>query len=448
MQVSVEATEGLERKMTIAVPNERIETDVDSRLREAAKTVRINGFRQGKVPFNVVKKRFGKGVRGDVIGELMSQSFYDAVTQEKLKPAGQPKIEPLDVVEGEDLKFVATFEVYPDIKLPDFKKIAIEKPIADVESKDIDQMVETLREQKKDWIEVSRKANDKDLVNIDYLGKRDGIAFEGGDAKGTNLLLGSDQMIPGFEAGIIGKKPGDSFSLDLTFPESYHNADLAGAGVEFEITLNSVKEQKLPEVDEEFFKSFGVQDGNEIAFREEISSNMERELKSATRNKMKNSVMNALVENADVLIPKALVETEIVNLKNQAIQQMGGRGSPDASLLPDDLFNKQAEKRVILGLLMGKIMEEQKIQADPAKVRESVEELASTYESPDEVINWYYGNKEQLSVIESQVVEDEIFDFILTEAKVTEKKMGYQDAIKPDDKKKPKDQIRAINSVT
>ena len=435
MQVSVEATEGLERKMTIAVPNERIETDVDSRLREAAKTVRLNGFRQGRIPFNVVKKRFGKGVRGEVIGELMSQSFYEAVTQENLKPAGQPKIEPLDVDEGQDLKFVATFEVYPDIKLPDFKKITIEKPIADVEGKDIDQMVETLREQKKDWIEVSRKANDRDLVNIDYLGKRDGVAFEGGAAKGTNLLLGSDQMIPGFEAGIIGKKPGDSFSLDLAFPESYHNSDLAGAAVSFEITLNSVKEQKLPEVDEEFFKSFGVEDGNEKSFREEISSNMERELKSATRNKMKNSVMNALVENADVPIPKALVETEIANLKTQAIQRMGGSDSPDPSLLPDDLFSNQAEKRVILGLLMGEIMEEQKIKADPAKVRETVEELASTYESPDEVINWYYGNKDQLTVIESQVVEDEIFDFILTEAKVTEKKMGYQDAIKPDDKK-------------
>ena len=433
MQVSVEATEGLERKMTIAVPNERIETDVDSRLREAAKTVRLNGFRQGRIPFNVVKKRFGKGVRGEVIGELMSQSFYEAVTQENLKPAGQPKIEPLDVDEGQDLKFVATFEVYPDIKLPDFKKITIEKPIADVEGKDIDQMVETLREQKKDWIEVSRKANDRDLVNIDYLGKRDGVAFEGGAAKGTSLLLGSDQMIPGFEAGIIGKKPGDSFSLDLAFPESYHNSDLAGAAVKFEITLNSVKEQKLPEVDEEFFKSFGVEDGNEKSFREEISSNMERELKSATRNKMKNSVMNALVENADVPIPKALVETEIANLKTQAIQRMGGSDSPDPSLLPDDLFSNQAEKRVILGLLMGVIMEEQKIKADPAKVRETVEELASTYESPDEVINWYYGNKDQLTVIESQVVEDEIFDFILTEAKVTEKKMGYQDAIKPDD---------------
>ena len=433
MQVSVEATEGLERKMTVAVPSERIETGVDSRLREAAKTVRLNGFRQGKVPFNVVKKRFGKGVRGEVIGEVMSQSFYDAVAQEKLKPAGQPKIEPVDTDEGQDLKFVAIFEVYPDVKLPDFKKITIEKPIADVEGEDIDQMVETLREQKKDWIDVSRKANDKDLVNIDYLGKRDGEAFEGGSAKGTNLLLGSDQMIPGFEAGIIGKKPGESFSIDLKFPDSYHNSDLASAEVEFEITLNSVKEQKLPEVDAEFFKSFGVEDGDEIAFREEISNNMERELKSATRNKMKNSVMNALVEYSDVSIPKALVETEIANLKSQAIQQMGGDASPDPSLLPDDLFSKQAEKRVVLGLLMGEIMEEQKIKADPAKVRESVEELASTYESPDDVINWYYGNKEQLSVIESQVVEDEIFDFILAEAKVTEKKMGYQDAIKPED---------------
>ena len=433
MQVSVEATEGLERRMTVAVPSERIETGVDSRLREAAKTVRLNGFRQGKVPFNVVKKRFGKGVRGEVIGELMSQSFYDAVAQEKLKPAGQPKIEPVDTDEGQDLKFVAIFEVYPDVKLPDFKKITVEKPIADVEDKDIDQMVETLREQKRDWIDVSRKANNKDLVNIDYLGKRDGEAFEGGAAKGTNLLLGSDRMIPGFEAGIVGKKSGESFSLDLIFPDNYHNSDLAGAEVEFEITLNSVKEEKLPEVDEEFFKSFGIEDGDELAFREEIFNNMERELKTATRNKMKNSVMNALVKSSDVSIPKALVETEIANLKSQAIQQMGGSASPDPSLLPDDLFSKQAEKRVVLGLLMGEIMEEQKLKADPAKVRESVEELASTYESPDDVINWYYGNKEQLSVIESQVVEDEIFDLILAEAKVTEKKMGYQDAIKPDD---------------
>ena len=434
MQVSVETTEGLERKMTIAVPSERIENDVDLRLREAAKTMRLNGFRKGKVPYKVVKKKFGKGVRGEVIGELMSQSFYDAVSQENLKPAGQPKIEPLDTDEGKDLTFIAIFEVYPEVELPDLKKIAIDKPVADVVAKDIDEMVETLREQKKSWLDVDRKAQDKDLVNIDYLGKKDGVAFEGGAAKGTNLLLGSEQMIPGFESGIIGKKSGDEFNLALSFPDTYHNSDLAGNEVQFEIFLNSVKEQNLPEVDEEFFKSFGVEDGDETAFRSEISNNMERELKTATRNKMKSAVMDALVELANVEVPAALVETEVENLKNQAIQQMGG-SSPNPSILPDDLFKKQAEKRVVLGLLLGEIMKEQEIKADPIKVRETVEELASTYESPDEVINWYYGNQDQLSAIESQVVEDEVFDFILTEAKVTEKRMDYQDAIKPDDQK-------------
>ena len=432
MQVSVETTEGLERRMTIAVPSERIETDIDLRLREAAKTIRLNGFRQGKVPFKVVKKRLGKGVRGEVIGEVMSQSFYDAVSQEDLKPAGQPKIEPIDTDEGKDLKFIAIFEVYPDVELPDLKNIIIDKPAADVADQDIDQMIETLREQKKSWLDVDRKAQDKDLVNLDYLGKKDGVAFEGGSAKGANLLLGSEQMIPGFESGIIGRKSGDQFSLDLSFPDKYHNSDLAGQDVEFEIILNAVKEQNLPEVDEEFFKSFGVEDGDETAFRSEISSNMERELKAATRNKMKNAVMDALVELADFKIPEALVEAEVANLKTQAIQQMGG-SSPDPSILPDDLFRKQGEKRVMLGLLLGEIMKEQEIKADPKKVRETVEELASTYESPDEVINWYYGNQEQLSAIESQVVEDEVFDFILTEAKVTEKRMDYQEAIKPVD---------------
>ena len=430
MQVSVETTEGLERRMTIAVPSERIESDVDLRLRKTAKTVRLNGFRQGKVPYKVVKKKFGKGVRGEVIGEVMSQSFYDAVSQENLKPAGQPKIEPVDTDEGKDLKFIAIFEVYPEVELPDLKNIAIDKPVADVAEKDINQMVETLREQKKSWRDVDRKALDKDLVNIDYLGKKDGVAFEGGSAKGTNLLLGSDQMIPGFESGIVGKKSGDQFVLDLSFPANYNNADLAGEDVQFEITLNSVKEPNLPEVDEDFFKSFGVEDGDETAFRSEISSNMERELKTATRSKMKNAVMNALVDLANVEVPEALVEVEVANLKTQAVQQMGN--SADPSILPDELFKEQAEKRVVLGLLLGEIMKEQEIKADPLKVRESVEELASTYESPDEVVNWYYGNQDQLSTIESQVVEDDVFDFILTEAKVTEKKMDYQDAIKPD----------------
>ena len=257
MQVSVETTEGLERKMTIAIPSERIETDVESRLREAAKSVRLNGFRKGKVPMKVVKRQFGKGVRGEVIGELMSQSFYDAVSDKKLQPAGQPKIEPVETEEGKDLKFIAIFEVYPDVDLPDFKNIEVNRPIADVLDKDVDQMIETLREQKKNWVTVDREAEESDLVNIDYSGKKGGIEFEGGAAKGAALVLGSEKMIPGFESGILGKKAGDTFSLSLSFPDNYHNPELSNEDVEFEIVLNLVQEQSLPEIDDEFFKGFG-----------------------------------------------------------------------------------------------------------------------------------------------------------------------------------------------
>ena len=240
MQVSVETTEGLERRMTIAIPSERIETDVESRLREAAKSVRLNGFRKGKVPMKVVKRKFGKGVRGEVIGELMSQSFYDAVSDKKLQPAGQPKIEPVETEEGKDLKFIAIFEVYPDVDLPDFKNIEVNRPIADVLDKDVDQMIETLREQKKNWVTVDREAEESDLVNIDYSGKKGGIEFEGGAAKGAALVLGSEKMIPGFESGILGKKAGDTFSLSLSFPDNYHNPELSNEDVEFEIVLNLV----------------------------------------------------------------------------------------------------------------------------------------------------------------------------------------------------------------
>ena len=435
MQVSVETTEGLERKMTIAIPSERIETDVESRLREAAKSVRLNGFRKGKVPMKVVKRQFGKGVRGEVIGELMSQSFYDAVSDKKLQPAGQPKIEPVETEEGKDLKFIAIFEVYPDVDLPNFKNIEVNRPIADVLDKDVDQMIETLREQKKNWVTVDREAEESDLVNIDYSGKKDGIEFEGGAAKGAALVLGSEKMIPGFESGILGKKAGDTFSLSLSFPDNYHNPELSNEDVEFEIVLNLVQEQSLPEIDDEFFKGFGVESGGEKAFRAEIISNMERELKTATRNKMKSEIMDALIGAVDIEIPEALMSSEVENLKAQTLQKMGGIETADSNLLPNDLFEDQAKKRVVLGLILGEVIKEQGIKPDPKKVRTSVEELASTYESPDEVVNWYYGNQDQLAAIESTVVEDEVFDFILGEAKVIEKKMNYEDAIKPGENK-------------
>ncbi len=431
MQVSVETTEGLERKMTVAIPSDRVDSAVNARLQEAAKTIRLNGFRKGRVPMKVVKNRFGEGVRQEVVGEIMNQSYYEAINQESLKPAGQPRIEPTNFAEGQDLEFIATFEVYPEIALPDFSQVKAERLNADVTDDDIDEMIETLRQQRQTYEVVERAAADKDMVNIDYLGKKDGEEFEGGKAEGQNLVLGSERMIPGFEAGILGKQSGDSFTLPLSFPEDYQNEELAGAEVEFDITLNTVLEQQLPKVDEEFFKSFGVEEGGVEAFRKEVTNNMRREMKSASRNKLKNAVMDSLLKLVDVQAPAALVAGEVQQLKYQMLQQMGGASSNlDPSQLPDELFTEQAQRRVTLGLLMGEVIQKEGIKADADKVREAVEELASTYESPDEVVNWYYSNEEQLSAIENTVVEDQVFDHIIEQASIEDKQVSYQDVIK------------------
>ena len=434
MQVSVETTQGLERKMTVAVPSEKVDSAVNTRLQEAARNVRLDGFRKGKVPYKVIKSKFGAGVRQEVVGELMSQSYYEAIDQESLKPAGQPSIDPKNLDEGQDLEFVATFQVYPEITLPDFSTIKAERLGAEISEADIDEMIETLRKQKQTWEVTERAAATEDMVNIDYLGRRDGEEFEGGSAQGTNLVLGSERMIPGFESGIEGKSAGDTFTLDLSFPEEYHNAELAGQKVAFEITLNSVSEQVLPVVDEEFYKSFGVEEGGNEAFREEVTNNMRRELKTASRNKLKNKIMDSLVEAVDVEVPDALVAGEIEQLRQQAMQQFGGGQNIDPNMLPDDLFKEQAARRVLLGLVLGEVIQQQELKADPGKVREAIEELASTYESPDEVINWYYGNQEQLATIESSVLEDQVFDYIIDQSAVTDKQVGYQEVIKPEPK--------------
>jgi len=434
MQVSVETTQGLERKMTIAVPSDKVDSAVNSRLQEAARNVKLNGFRKGKIPFKVIKSKFGAGVRQEVVGELMSQSFYEAIDQESLKPAGQPSIDPKNLNEGEDLEFVATFQVYPEIALPDFSKIELERLGAEISESDIDEMIETLRKQRQTWEVAERAAASEDMVNIDYAGKLDGEEFEGGSAQGTNLVLGSERMIPGFEAGIEGKSSGDVFTLDLSFPEEYHNKELAGKEVAFEITLNSVSEQVMPVVDEEFYKSFGVEEGGNDAFREEVTSNMRRELKTASRNKLKTKIMDALVDAVETDIPDALVAGEIQQLRQQALQQFGGGQNIDANMLPDDLFKEQAARRVLLGLVLGEVIQQQELKADPAKVREAIEELASTYESPDDVINWYYGNQEQLGTIESNVLEDQVFNYIIDQSAVTDRQVDYQEVIKPEPK--------------
>ncbi len=432
MQVSVETTEGLERKLTIAIPGDRVDTAVNARLQEAAQTIRLNGFRQGKVPLKVVKNKFGKGVRQEVVGELMNQTYFEAIAQESLKPAGQPRIEPTSMDEGKDVEFVAVFEVYPEIELPDFAVIKAERLVAEVLDDDIDEMIETLRKQRQTWVPVERAAADGDMVNIDYVGKKEGEEFQGGKAAGQNLVLGSERMIPGFEDGVIGKSAGDDFTLQLKFPDEYHSEELAGAEVEFELKLNTVSEQSLPEVNKDFFKSFGVEEGGMEAFREEVSNNMQREMKTASRNKLKTTLMDALISDLEVAIPAALMSNEIHQLKHQTVQQMGGGQGFDPHSMPDDLFREQAKRRVTLGLILGEVISQQGIQADAEKVRDAVEEIAATYESPEEVVKWYYSNEEQLQGIESSVIEDQVFDYIIEQAQVSDKEVSYQDVIKPE----------------
>lgn len=439
MQVSVETTQGLERKMTVAVPNEQVDSAVNTRLQEAARTVNLNGFRKGKVPFKIIKSKFGAGVRQEVVGELMSQSYYQAIDQESLKPAGQPTIDPQNLSEGEDLEFIATFQVYPEITLPDFSKIEVERLGAEILEADIDEMIETLRKQRRTWKTVERTAASEDRVNIDFLGRMDGEEYEGGSGTGTNLVLGSERMIPGFEAGIEGKTVGDVFVLELRFPGDYHNKDFADKEVVFEITLNAVSELLLPLVDEEFYKSFGVEEGGNEAFREEVSNNMRRELKTASRSKLKAKVIDGLLGAINTEIPDALVAAKIEQLRQQALQQFGTGQNINADMLPDELFKEQAAKRVLLSLVLGEVIKQQGLQADPAKVRESIEELAATYESPDDVINWYYGNEEQLAIIESSVLEDQVFDHIIEGSAITDKQVGYQELIKPEAKAETKE---------
>jgi trigger factor len=433
MQVSVEITSGLGRRLTIGVPAARIEAEVAARLEKAARSVRLKGFRPGKVPLQVVKQRFGQGVRQEVLGEVMSQSFYEAVRQEDLKPAGMPTIEPKNMADGRDLEFTATFEVYPEIDLVDYGKITVDRPIAEVAGADVERMIDILRNQQATWEPVARAAMKDDRVNIDYVGRRDGAEFEGGSAKGSDLVLGSGRMVAGFEDGIVGLSAGETRAVLVTMPQDYHAEALRGAAVVFSITVNSVSEKKLPELDAALFEQYGVKEGGLDAFRAEVQSNMERELKRALRNKIKGRVLNALRSRTEVTVPQALVKQEIDRLRQQMLQQFGSAASQfDAGKLPDDLFRDNAVRRVELGLLVGEVIRKEAIKASPERVRAELQEMASTYEDPDEVVNWYLSNKEQLAAVEAVVLEDQVIDVILSRATLKDVQCGYEEALRPD----------------
>ncbi|TVP88276.1 MAG: trigger factor [Pseudomonadaceae bacterium] len=430
MQVSVETTSGLERRMTVGIPAERIDNEVNKRLQQTARRARVDGFRPGKVPMSVIRKRFGDSARQEVIGEVIQSSFFEAVTQEKLNPAGAPSVEPKQLEAGKDFEYIATFEVYPEVSLADFSGIKVERIESEVTDADLDNMLEILRKQNTSFKAVEREAATDDQLTLDFVGRVDGEEFQGGTATDTQLVLGSGRMIPGFEDGLVGAKAGETRTLKVTFPEEYQNQDLAGKAAEFEATVKEVAEPVLPELNDEFFAQFGVDEGGLDAFRTEVRKNMDRELRQAIKTKIKGQVMDGLLETNEVDVPKAMLSNEVDRLRVQAVQQFGGANIKPEQL-PAELFEEQAKRRVALGLVVAEIVKQHELKPDEDRVRAMIEEMASAYQEPQQVINWYYQNEQQLGEVQSVVLEEQVVDTVLQKAQVTDKQVPYEEAVKP-----------------
>ncbi|GAA0232999.1 trigger factor [Marinomonas primoryensis] len=430
MQVSVETTSPIERVLTISVPAARVDEKVSSEVAKTAKTIRIDGFRKGKVPVSVVKKRYGQGIRMDAVEQIMRDAYVEAIQKESIQPAGMPSIEPKNFAEGADLEFVVKIEVYPEVTLADNASIKVDRVVSDVTDADVDVMLETLRKQNAEWTAVERVSADGDQVTIDFVGYLGDEAFEGGAAQAHKLVLGSNTMIPGFESGVIGAKAGEERTISVTFPDDYQAENLKGKEATFKITVSEVAEQILPELDDAFVEKFGLADATIDALRVEVRKNMERELNQAIKAKLKNALFDGLLSINEVEVPSALIDQEVDALRKQAASQFGGEGF-DASQLPAELFQDEAKKRAKLGLLISEVIKKDELKVDDDRVRAFLEDMAQAYQEPQQVIDFYLKNKEQMSQVQSAVLEEQVVDKLLESAQVTEVTLGYEDAIKP-----------------
>lgn len=432
MQVSVETTQGLERKVSISVPAETVDVEVKNRLRQVAKTQKINGFRPGKVPASVIQKRFGQSVRQEVAGELMQRHFVEAIMAEKLNPAGRPAFVAKSNEEGKALEFDATFEIYPEVELAGLETINVDKPAVEVNAADLDEMFVTLQNQHKTWKENKRKTKTGDKLTLDFSGRVDGEEFEGGKAEGFELELGAGRMIPGFEKEITGMKVGEEKTISVTFPEDYHAENLKGKEAEFDIVIHKTEGPVLPAIDEEFAKLFGVEEGGVEALRAEVQKNMERELTQAVKAKVKEQVLDGLVAANEIDAPKALIAQEVDVLRQQAMQRFGGQMDPkNMPQLPAEMFEEQAAKRVKVGLLLGEVIKLNELKVDDEKVKALIESAASAYEDPSEVVNHYMNNKELLQQMQHVALEEQAVELVLEKANVTDVETAFKDIMNP-----------------
>ncbi|MBL7003075.1 MAG: trigger factor [Gammaproteobacteria bacterium] len=426
MQVSVETLEGLERKITVQIPADKINQAVDAKIKSISKSVKVDGFRPGKVPLKVIKKMYGGSVKQEVLGDVIESTYQQALAQEKLRAAGMPAIEVAESEEKEDMAYTATFEVYPEIDKIEVKKIEVEKQTCEVADKDLDAMLIKLQEQNRTWKEVKRMAKKGDQVTCSFVGKIDGEAFQGGSGTDMSVIIGEGKMLKEFEAGLKGMKKGEEKTVDVTFPEDYQGKEVAGKTAQFDLTATNVEGPVLPKIDEEFAKNFGVEDGSVDTLKEEVKGNMEKELVQKLKSNIKNTVMAGLLEANEVQAPAALVKDEIAGLKKQAAQSMGQDPEKmDTTNFPDDLFAEEAERRVKLGVLVGEVIRKENIKVDEAKVDSTLLEIASSYDDPKQVTDYYNSNKQARANLEGMVLEDQVVDFILAQAKVTEKAVSF-----------------------
>jgi len=425
MMVSVEALKGLERRMQVSVPASRVEQQVDKRLLNVSRTARIKGFRPGKAPIHVVRKHYGAQVREEVVGDLIRETFAEAVQQEKLVPAGGPRIEPLAMDKGADLKYAATFEVYPDFELKGLEGLELNRPKASVTEADVDAMIDSLRKQRPDFVAVERGSKDGDRVTIDFEGTLNGEPFEGGKAEGHQFVLGQGRMLKDFEDGVRGAAAGETRTIDVAFPEDYPAKNLAGQTAQFQVTTRAVEEVVLPEVDEEFCKAFGVDEGGVEALRTEVRENMERELEQAIRSRLKAQVMDKLLDANPLDLPSVLVEQEIRDMQIEALRRMGARSAKQ--LPPRGPFEANARRRVALGLLLNEAIRKAGIKLDAALVQSRIEELVAGFEDPAEARRQYTENEGAMRQLQMMVLEDQVVDHIVAAAQVTDQPATFKD---------------------
>jgi trigger factor len=425
MQVSVEVSSGLERRMRVQVPAEKIDKEVESRLQKVGRSAKIKGFRPGKVPAKVIRQQYGSEVRQEVLQEVLQSSYSEAVMQEKLQPAGGPTIEPENLEEGKDLTYTAVFEVYPEFELKGLAKIKVQQPETTIQDADIDTMMENLRKQRASWSAVERKAADGDQVTLDFTGTLKGEPFEGGTAEAFPVVLGEGAMLPDFEKNLKGVAAGEEKSFKMKFPKDYHATELAGEKVEFAINVSEVAEQVLPEVDAEFVKTYGFESGELADLRKDIVANMERELEAKTKADVKKQLLEGLLDSNSIELPAVLVQQECESMQKEAMQRMGITDESQAPIA--DSFSETAEKRVRLGLLMSAAIRENDLELDSDRVTAKVDEICAPYDNPDEIRNIYLQNPQFLGQIESMVLEEQVVEWLVAQAKVSAKTMAFKE---------------------